>query len=71
MRDWLQERAAYYGVGRPTFDGLIAQGVDKIRAEAEAIIAEFESIYGKLPPGQREDAVQAAVRKIEARERGY
>ena len=64
---WLRERAAFYGSGIPTFEAAKRAGDSPDLAEAKAIIAEFESLYGPVP--DREAAVQQALEKVQARDR--
>lgn len=65
--DWLRERAAFYGSGIPTFEASKRAGDSPDLAEAKAIIAEFEALYGPVP--DRQAAVQQALEKIQERNR--
>ncbi len=66
--NWFQERAAFYGSGIPARDAAEKRGASPARAEAEGIIAEWETLQGAFPtPQAKEDAIQMAIKQIEKR----
>lgn len=62
-----RSRSAFYSSGLPAFEAALKGGATRARAEAEGLIAEYETLYGRVP--DREAAIQQAVETIEKRDR--